>query len=125
MRKKMLGFAVVLSAALLILAACSADANSEFIGSWLRQPVGDHVTAGTQIYIFESGGEGVFHDGRFAYRGMHETQMIWNVEGDRLEIFFGGQLRANIYYFEFEDRDTLLLRRVGPGGVSFILTRQD
>jgi len=124
MRKKMLGFAIALLSALFILSACGgAEANPEFLGRWLRQPTVDN-NSGIQIYAFNSGGEGVFHDGQLAYRGLDETEIIWNIDGDRLEIFFGGQLRAEIYNFEFEDDDTLVLRRIGwPEWSSIVLTR--
>jgi len=124
MMKKILGIAAILLSTLFVLTACGADdANSEFVGRWLRQPMHESVR-GTEIFIFNSGGEGVFHDGRLAYRGLDATDIIWNVNGDRFEIFFGGQLRAEIYYFEFEDDDTLILRRIGwMEGTEFVLTR--
>jgi len=124
MRKRVLGVAAALLATLFVLAACGADeANSEFVGRWLRHPMGEGVR-GVEMFIFNSGGEGVLHDGRLAYRGLDATDIIWNVNGERFELFFGGQLRAEIYYFEFEDDDTLILRRVGwPEGTGFVLTR--
>ena len=127
MRKMTLGFAAILLAALFVLAACDANpANSEFVGRWLRWDEQESSPAGAQIYVFHPDGDGVFHDGRFVDRGLHETPIIWNIYDDRLEIFFGGQLRANIYYFEFEDDDTLLLRRVGwPEGTGSVLARVD
>ncbi|MCL2377163.1 MAG: hypothetical protein FWC76_07205 [Defluviitaleaceae bacterium] len=125
MTKKMLGFISVLLFMLFALAACDADVedNPEFVGTWLRAPVEGAGTMNAQVYTFHSGGEGAFQDGRSTL-GVDDVEMTWNVEGSRLELFIGGQLSANVYYFEFENEDTLLFRRVGwPDGMGFVLTR--
>ena len=125
--RRRLGFAAILLAALFVLAAC--DANSELVGRWRRWAEHYNSAIGTQIYVFNRGGEGFWHDLRILSdipHGLHEIPITWNVSGDRLEIFFDGQPMATTYYFRFADEDTLIIRGVDwPEGTGSVLTRLD
>ncbi|MCL2377164.1 MAG: hypothetical protein FWC76_07210 [Defluviitaleaceae bacterium] len=121
MKSRKFGFVAILLIAIFILAACGDDAR--FIGRWVLW-VGEPSKIGTQVYDFRRSGEGVWSDGRQAAHGFHEIPITWNVDGDRLEIFFGGQLVASTYYFNFEDDNTLIIRGIDwPEGTGSILTR--
>ena len=121
MRGRKIGLVAILVAMLFILVACGDDAR--FVGRWLRW-AGEPSKIGTQIYHFYRGGEGLWSDGRESPQGMHEIPITWNIDGDKLEIFFGNQLVATTYYFEFLDDDTLVIRGIDwPEGTRSILTR--
>ena len=125
MKSRKLGFVAILLTALFILVSCGDDAR--FVGRWLRW-AGEPSKIGTQIYDFRRGNEGVWSDGRGIAHGAgsHEIPITWNVDGDRLEIFFGNQLVATTYYFEFLDEDTLIIRGIDwPEGTGSILTRME
>ena len=123
MKKKKLGFVAVLLAALFILAACGGD--SHLHGRWISGMIGD-ASKFVVTYEFLPRGVGIWSDGRGISHGAerHEIPITWNARDDVLEVFFGGQLTANTYYFSLKDDYTLVLRRVEwPEGSEFILTR--
>jgi len=156
MKNRKLSFAVILLAMLFILAACGTDARfaGRWL-RWAGEPskIGTQVynfrrggegtwsdgrIASCDCFdcLMLSTGQDILRDlaeeiflgseDRTQERHFHEMPMTWNVSGNRLEIFFDGQLTATTYYFEFEDEDTLIIRGIDwPEGTSSVLTRLD
>ena len=123
MKKKKMCFVAVLLAALFVLAAC--DGDSRLYGRWISGMIGE-ASKFVMTYEFLPRGVGTWSDGRGISHGAerNEIPITWNVSDDVLEVFFGGQLTANIYYFRLEDDYTLVLRRVDwPEGSGLVLTR--
>ena len=105
MRKKQICFMAILLVALFVLAACSNDTRLE--GRWVVQ-VASHQ--GQQGYVFNRGGEGIWT--RAQNFGNEERPITWNTSDGRIEITFVGNSVPNIYYYEFLDDTTVVIRNI-------------
>jgi len=106
MKKKQICFVAVLLVALFVLAACDSN-DTRFEGRWIVQVA---IQQGQQGYVFERGGEGIWT--RAIASGTGERPITWSTSGDRIEITFVGNSVPNIYYFEFLDNETVVIRDI-------------
>jgi len=118
MKNRKLGFIAIILTAILIFAACSQ--SSQFEGHWIIHA----PFRASDEYIFRRGGEGIW---AYGIPGSHvEIPITWNTSDGRLEIFIDGQPVPRVYYYEFVDDDTLMLRRIDwPEGTGLNWVRID
>jgi len=118
MKSRKLGFIATILSVILIFGACGQ--SSQFEGHWtIHAPF-----RASDEYIFRRGGEGVWV---YGIPGSHvETPITWNTSDGRLEILIGGQSVPRVYYYEFLDYDTVMLRQIEwPEGTGLNWVRID
>lgn len=119
--KRKFGIAVLSVVLVLVIAACGAA--SPFVGVWLGWQ-GDHSFGGhnksSATYTFFRGGEGLRRemrgyrdDGTFREDAGFEIAFSWRAAGERLEISFEGSDIPLVYFYEFVDEKTLVMKREG------------
>ena len=136
MVKRKFAVSVLLSMLALVLSACGS--TSPFTGTWMgwRGAVSGHAVH----YVFNADGSGFTREmsGVGLIGGLRSAPVEeevhprflfhfnWSVEDDILKIHFESSDTPLIYYFEFEDSDTLtIIRDTWPEGVSWTLRRMD